>query len=168
MDETGKIDRWSRSSGDAGWALGCLHAAVDGKPIAFDADKAECSAAFPLSLEPRRFLGAAGHVARAVRMRPGPGEVATGDDQVFLADGTTLEPAFQNLAHAGCIACLGGQARTGHMRCHAVVRHAAPGVILGGRLRKPDVACVPGELPALERPRDRIRSQILPRAVLTR
>jgi hypothetical protein len=48
-----------------------------------------------LFLEPRRFLRAAGDVARAVRMRPGPGEVTAGDNQVFLADGAPLEPAFQ-------------------------------------------------------------------------
>ena len=40
-------------------------------------------------------------------LRPGPGELAASDNQVFLADGTPLEPAFQNLAHAGCITRLG-------------------------------------------------------------
>src|SRR5436309_1337966 len=61
----------------------------------------------PLSLEPRRFLGAAGHVARAVRMRPGPGEVAAGDNQVLLANGAPVEPTFQDLAHPGRVARLG-------------------------------------------------------------
>src|ERR1043166_9708190 len=62
--------------------------------IPWQADRTDCSATSPLSLEPRRCLRVAGHVASAVRMRPGPGEVAAGDNQVFLANGTALEPAF--------------------------------------------------------------------------
>lgn len=85
----------------------CLHAVVEGKAIAFDADKAEGSVASPLSFESRRFPRAASDVASAVRMRPGPGELAACDNQVFLPNGMPLEPAFQNLAHPGRVARLG-------------------------------------------------------------
>jgi len=60
-----------------------------------------------LLLESRRFLRAAGDVAGAVRVRSRPGEFAAGDDQVLLANGTALEPAFQNLTYPGRVAGLG-------------------------------------------------------------
>src|SRR5262245_2851363 len=42
------------------------------------------------------------------------------------------------------------------MGCHSVVWHRPPGMILWGWLWEPDVACVPGELSALQCPYDRI------------
>ncbi len=42
------------------------------------------------------------------------------------------------------------------MRGHAMVRHRAPRVIPGRRLGEPDIACVAGELAALQRPGDRV------------
>jgi hypothetical protein len=89
------------------WALGHLHAAVDGKPKHSTPTKQSARRLSSLSLEPRRFLRAASNVASAVRMRPGPGKVAAGHDQVFLANGTALEPALQNLADPGRVARLG-------------------------------------------------------------
>ena len=59
-------------------------------------------------LEASSFAGAAGGVARAVRMSPGAGECAAVDDQVFLSYRTTVEPALQDLAYSGRIAGLRG------------------------------------------------------------
>ena len=60
-------------------------------------------------LEARRFVGASGGVAGAVRMSAGARQRAAIDDQVFLADRTTIKPALQDLADAGRIAGLRGQ-----------------------------------------------------------
>src|SRR5439155_495603 len=107
-------------------------------------------------LEACCFVGAGGGVAGTVRMSAGAGERAAIDDQVFLADGTAIKPALQDLAHSGRIAGLRGQRRPGHVWRHPVVGHRAPRVILGSRLREPDVSGIPGQLAAFQRPRDRV------------
>jgi hypothetical protein len=45
-------------------------------------------------------------VAHGVGLSTRACEFPTVDDEVFLADRTTLQPAFENLARAGRIACL--------------------------------------------------------------
>jgi hypothetical protein len=87
-------------------------------------------------------------------MRARPGKPAALDDQVLVADGPVLKPAFQDLAGARGVACLRRQRRAGDMRGHAVVRHAAPRVIPGRRLGEPYVSGVSGELAAFQRPDD--------------
>src|SRR5437667_6655130 len=72
-------------------------------------------------LEACCFVGAGGGVAGTVRMSAGAGERAAIDDQVFLADGTAIKPALQDLAHSGRIAGLRGQRRPGHVWRHPVV-----------------------------------------------
>ena len=57
-------------------------------------------------LEACCFVGAAGGVAGAVRVSAGARERAAIDDQVFLADRTSVEPALEDLAHSGRIAGL--------------------------------------------------------------
>src|ERR1700680_4775521 len=42
------------------------------------------------------------------------------------------------------------------MRRHSMMRHSAPGMILGRRLRKPYVPCVACELTAFEGPDERV------------
>ena len=62
----------------------------------------------------------------AVGMRAGPLEVATVDDQVFLADRTSPEPALEDLPGPGRVPRLGREGRAGHVRGHPVVRHRPP------------------------------------------
>src|SRR5271156_2873408 len=57
--------------------------------------------------EARRLFGPAGGVASAIRVRARSRELAAIDDQVFVADRPSVEPALQNLAGAGRIAGLG-------------------------------------------------------------
>ncbi len=56
--------------------------------------------------EPLGFVGAAGSVTGAVRMSSCAGQPAIVDDQILFPDGTAVEPAFQDLAHAGSVAGL--------------------------------------------------------------
>src|SRR5262249_45874535 len=107
-------------------------------------------------LEACCFVGATGGVASAVRMSARARKSAAIDDQVLLADTTTIEPALQNLAGAGRIASLRGQRRPRDVWRHSVVGHRSPGMILWSRLRKPDVSGISGQLAAFQRPRDRI------------
>src|SRR5437867_8805491 len=60
-------------------------------------------------LEACRFVGAAGGVARAVRMSAGAREHAAIDDQVLLTYRTTVEPALEDLPRSRRIAGLRGQ-----------------------------------------------------------
>jgi len=92
----------------------------------------------------------------------GPRQPPAIDDEVLLADGALLEPALQDLTYAGRIASLRRQRRPGYVWSHAVVGHRPPGVILRSRLREPDVACIAGELSALERPDDGVAVADLP------
>src|SRR6266516_1908214 len=100
--------------------------------------------------------GAAGGVTGAVGMSAGARERAAIDDQVFLADRTTLKPALQDLAHSGRIAGLRGQGRPRHVWRHPVVGHRPPGVIPRSRLREPDITGIAGKLAAFQCPRDRV------------
>src|SRR5260221_173764 len=113
-------------------------------------------------LETRRFPRAAGRIAGLVGGRARPGELAALDDQVLLADRPVLEPALQDLAGARGVAGLRRQRRTRDMRGHAMMRHAAPRVIPGGGLRKPDITGVARQLPAFQRPDDGIAVADLP------
>ncbi len=54
-------------------------------------------------------------------MCTGPGELPAIDDEVLLSDGALLEPALQDLTHAGRVASLGRQRRPGDVWGHAVV-----------------------------------------------
>ena len=54
-----------------------------------------------------RLLRAVGGVAFAVAVRPSAGEASTLHDQIFFADRTAFEEAFQYLANPGRIARLG-------------------------------------------------------------
>src|ERR1700728_2250311 len=87
-------------------------------------------------------------------MGAGAGELATVHDQVFLTDRLTTEIALQDLADACGVASLRGEACAGGVRCHALIGHRAPRVVLWRGLGKPHVARIPGELSALARPRD--------------
>src|SRR5690349_24158416 len=89
-----------------------------------------------------------------VGVRPGPGQAAARDDEVLVADRTAFQPALENLAGAGSVTSLGGKGRSGDVRGHAVVRHGPPWMVRRSVLGEPDVARVPGELAALQRPDD--------------
>jgi hypothetical protein len=73
-------------------------------------------------------------------------EPSTVDDQVFLADRPAVKPALEDLASSCGVARLGGQARAGGVRGHAVMGHRAPRMIPRWRLGKPHVARVAREL----------------------
>src|SRR6478609_291966 len=99
---------------------------------------------------------AGGCRALAVGMGARAGQLAAVGDQVLLADRLVREPALENLPRPGGIAGLSRETGTRGVRGHPVPRHRPPGVVLGRRLREPDVAGVPGELSRLERPDDRV------------
>src|SRR5882672_10655671 len=82
----------------------------------------------------RRFR-AAGRIAGAVGMGPGASELAAVDDEIFVANRASFEPAFEDLPRAGGITRLGRKRSAGDMRRHAVMRHGPPRVILGRGLR---------------------------------
>ena len=56
--------------------------------------------------EPLGFAGTAGSVAGAVGMSARPGQSPFVDDQILLANGTAVKPAFQDLTHASSVASL--------------------------------------------------------------
>ena len=58
------------------------------------------------SFEPYCFLRATSGVARAVRMRTHPNQLAALNDQVLIADRTAAEPALQDFAHSRGVARL--------------------------------------------------------------
>src|SRR5208283_160759 len=102
------------------------------------------------------FLGALRRVPGAIGVCAGARELALIDDQIFVADGPALEIALQDFARAGRVTRLRGERRAGDMRRHAMMRHAAPRMVLRCWLREPDIARIAGELAAFERPHDGI------------
>jgi hypothetical protein len=58
-------------------------------------------------LEAGGLFRAAGGIAGTVGMGPHARQLTAVDDQIPFADGAALEPALQDLPHAGCIAGLG-------------------------------------------------------------
>src|SRR5262249_37179152 len=62
-------------------------------------------------LESCGFVRATGRIAGAVRVRSGASQPPAVDDQVLFANGSTLEPAFEDLARSSGVPCLGRQAR---------------------------------------------------------
>ena len=105
-------------------------------------------------LESRSLLRTAGCIASAVRVCTRSSEFPSVYDEVFIADRPTLKPAFEDLAHAGRIACLRGERRTGGVWSHRFERHSPPRMIARRGLRKPDVTGVARELSTLERTND--------------
>src|SRR5262245_18739390 len=89
-------------------------------------------------------------------MRADAGELAALNDEILVADRLVGEVALQDLSDACRVPCLGRERGAGDMRRHAVMRHGAPGMILGCGLREPDVAGIACELSALQRAHDRI------------
>ena len=89
-------------------------------------------------------------------MRASARELALIDDQIFVADWPALEIALQDFARAGRVTRLRGKRRAGDMRRHAMMRHAAPRMVLRRWLREPDIARIAGKLTAFERPHDGI------------
>src|SRR5262245_48076036 len=89
-------------------------------------------------------------------MSPRSGELAALDDQVLLANRLPLEVALEDLSRPRGVAGLRREARSRGMWGHAVPGHRPPGVVLRRRLGEPDVACVAGELPRLQRTHDRV------------
>src|SRR5271156_955878 len=84
-----------------------------------------------------------------VRMRPRPGKLATVDDEVLLANRLLREPVLEDFPGPSRVAGLGRERGPGNVRRHPVVRHRPPRMVLGRRLRIPDVARVAGDMPAL-------------------
>mmetsp|Transcript_24986 Transcript_24986/g.77147 ORF Transcript_24986/g.77147 Transcript_24986/m.77147 type:complete len:208 (+) Transcript_24986:64-687(+) len=96
------------------------------------------------------FVGAAGGVAFGVGLGADAGELAVHGDDVLVADGLAGEEALEDFADAGGVAVLGREGSAGDVGGHGVVRHGAPGVVLGSGLREPDVSAIAGELSGLE------------------
>src|ERR1700733_14914877 len=61
----------------------------------------DCPRPLGLFFEPRGFFGAFGRVAFAVGVRAHACELAALQDEIFVADGAFLEPAFEDFARAG-------------------------------------------------------------------
>jgi len=80
-------------------------------------------------LEFRGFLGSAGRISGTVGMCASAREPALIDDQIFVADWPALEIALQIRA-CRRVTRLRGQRRAGDMRRHAMMRHAAPRMVL--------------------------------------
>ncbi len=122
-----------------------------------------------IALEAGGLLGAAGRVALAVGVRAGAGELAAVDDQVLLADRPAVEPALEDLARAGRVARLRGEATC--PTCAASCRGGASSA-RGGRAAPAGGTRRRRRSPPAGRSRSArttaSRSQILPRAVLTR
>src|SRR5688500_5948333 len=99
-------------------------------------------------------------------MGAGAGKLTGIHDQILFADWPSFEEALQYLADAGGVAGLSGERSPGGVRCHAVPGHRAPGMILRRWLRKPNVTGVTGELPAFQRPGNRIPvADLAPRCI---
>ena len=107
-------------------------------------------------LEADGFFRSAGCVACAVGMCADTGELSCADDKVFIADRVIVEPAFENLPHASCVARLRRQAGARNMRRHAMMRHRSPWMVDRCRLRKPDIARIASQLAAFERTHNRV------------
>src|ERR1700730_13900596 len=107
-------------------------------------------------LELRCLLGPAGRVSGAIGMRAYTSEFALLDDQIFVANGSPLEIAFEDFAGARRVARLCGERCPRDVRRHSVMRHGAPRMIYCRWLREPDVTGVAGELAAFERAHDRV------------
>ena len=118
-------------------------------------------------LEVRRLVRATGGIAGAVGVRlrrPACRPRRSGTSRGSAALQTSIPGSRAPRRHSAPAPT----ARSRDVRRHAVMRHRAPGMILGARLREPDIAGVPGQLPALSARTMASRSQILPRAVFTR
>src|SRR5688500_16317204 len=102
-------------------------------------------------LELGRFLRTAGGVAVAIAVGSGASEAAAREDQKFVAERPASEKAFEDFAGAGGIARLRRQRRARDVRGHSVVGHRPPRMVARRRLWEPYVACVAGELAALQR-----------------
>ncbi len=89
-------------------------------------------------------------------MRTGAGQLAALDNQVLVADGAVFEVALQDLTGACGITGLGRQAGAGDVGCHGVVGHGPPRMVRRRWLREPHVACIAGQLAALQRGRNGI------------
>src|ERR1700732_2215579 len=85
-------------------------------------------------------------------MRAGARELAFVDDQILVADRSSLEIALEDFARASRVARLRGERCPGDMRRHPVMRHGAPRMIVRRRLREPYIARISRELAALQRP----------------
>jgi len=94
--------------------------------------------------------GTAGGVSVRVGVGANASEFAALHDQVLVALRLAVEEALEDLADAVAVARLGGERGATDVRSHRVVRHCAPRVVLGRRLREPDVASVACDLAALE------------------
>src|ERR1700735_2072110 len=88
--------------------------------------------------------------AAAIGSCPAPCEFAIRHDKIFVANRAVLEPTLQDLSRPRSITRLPGQRRARHMRSHAVVGHAPPGMVCRRRLWEPHVPRIARELTTLK------------------
>ena len=77
------------------------------------------------------FIGATGGIAVGVGVCADAGEFPFISDEVFIADGSTVEEALENFANPCGVAVLGGEGRPGDVGRHRIIRHRPPGMIFG-------------------------------------
>src|SRR5262249_27034899 len=102
-------------------------------------------------LKARGFFRAPGCITGTVGMRARSCQLTRIDNEIFLPDGAPLEPALQNFPHARRIARLRGECGACRMWRHAMMRHGPPRMVFRRRLREPDISCIAGKFPALQR-----------------
>src|ERR1700733_15174286 len=106
--------------------------------------------------ESRRFVGTTRRISRTVRMRSSACQLAFVDNQILLTNWPALKPALQNFSGTRGVPSLGRQCGTRNVRRHPRGAPAPAGMILGRRIKKPNLPRVPGKLAVLEGPHDRI------------
>ena len=78
-----------------------------------------------------QLLPSTGCVAEAVGASASAGKFAAVNDQVLVTNGSSTEPALEDLARASRIARLSRQSGARIMRCHPMMRHCPPRMSLG-------------------------------------
>src|SRR5579862_4300359 len=73
------------------------------------------------------------------------------DDEIISFDWATVQKSRKAVLYSGGVALLRLKRCTGNVGSHRLIWHAPPGMIFGGGLRVPDVACVAGQMTALHR-----------------
>src|SRR5205085_8467255 len=90
---------------------------------------AVCRLLFGAGMEPRRVFRSVGRVALAVGMGAGAGEMSALHDEIFLADRTSLQKAFEDFSRSRRVTRLRRQRSSRNMRSHPMVRQRRPRMI---------------------------------------
>jgi hypothetical protein len=97
-----------------------------------------------------RLVCPVGGITNSVGMSPDSSQSAAVDDEILLANWPVGEPALEDFANPGGIACVIRQCGSRHVWRHAVMWHRPPGVVRRRWLGKLHVTRVTGELTAFK------------------